>query len=47
MRTLEDVVDLYKIPCLRSRLPENLRMLPHAPRVQMADIPEDSVDINI
>ena len=46
MRTLEDVVDLYKIPCLRSRLPENLRMLPHAPGVQMADIPEDSVDIN-
>ena len=25
---------------------ENLRMLPHAPGVQMADIPEDSVDIN-
>ena len=39
-------MDLYKIPCLRSRLPENLRMLPHAPGVQMADIPEDSVDIN-
>ena len=25
---------------------ENLRMLPHAPGVQMADIPEDSVDLN-
>ena len=31
---------------LRSRLLENLRMLPHAPGVQMADIPEDSVDLN-
>ena len=31
---------------IRSRLLENLRMLPHAPGVQMADIPEDSVDIN-
>ena len=26
---------------IRSRLLENLRMLPHAPGVQMADIPED------
>ena len=24
---------------------ENLRMLPHAPGVQMADIPEDSVNL--
>merc|ERR1719348_1507812 len=31
---------------IRSRLLENLRMLPHAPGVQMADIPEDGVDIN-
>jgi len=31
---------------IRSRLLENLRMLPHAPGVQMADIPEDSLDIN-
>merc|ERR1711923_256084 len=31
---------------IRSRLLENLRMLPHAPGVQMADIPEDSVDLN-
>ena len=31
---------------IRTRLLENLRMLPHAPGVQMADIPEDSVDIN-
>ena len=31
---------------IRSRLLENLRMLPHAPGVQMADIPEDNVDIN-
>jgi hypothetical protein len=31
---------------IRSRLLENLRMLPHAPGVQMADIPEDSIDIN-
>ncbi len=31
---------------VRSRLLENLRMLPHAPGVQMADIPEDSLDIN-
>ena len=31
---------------IRSRLLENLRMLPHAPGVQMQDIPEDSVDIN-
>ena len=31
---------------IRSRLLENLRMLPHAPGVQMADIPEDRVDIN-
>merc|ERR1712079_904283 len=30
---------------IRSRLLENLRMLPHAPGVQMADIPEDSVDL--
>jgi len=29
---------------VRSRLLENLRMLPHAPGVQMADIPEDAVD---
>ena len=29
----------------RSRLLENLRMLPHAPVVQMADIPEDSVNL--
>merc|ERR1712202_40926 len=29
---------------IRSRLLENLRMLPHAPGVQMADIPEDAVD---
>ena len=31
---------------IRSRLLENLRMLPHAPGVQMADIPEDSIDLN-
>jgi len=31
---------------IRSRLLENLRMLPHAPGVQMADIPEDGVNIN-
>jgi len=31
---------------IRSRLLENLRMLPHAPGVQMADIPEDRIDIN-
>jgi len=30
---------------IRSRLLENLRMLPHAPGVQMADIPEDGVDL--
>jgi histone deacetylase 1/2 len=34
------------VECVRSRLLENLRMLPHAPGVQMADIPEDSLDIN-
>jgi hypothetical protein len=34
------------IGSVRSRLLENLRMLPHAPGVQMADIPEDSLDIN-
>ncbi len=34
------------ISCLRSLLLENLRMLPHALWVKMADIPEDSVDIN-
>ena len=28
------------------RLLENLRMLPHAPGVQMADIPEDSVNLD-
>ena len=32
--------------CPRSRLLENLLMLPHIPGVQMADIPEDSVGIN-
>jgi len=31
---------------IRSRLLENLRMLPHAPGVQMADIPEDSVNLD-
>eukprot|EP00091_Calanus_sinicus_P010463 TRINITY_DN24308_c0_g1_i1.p1 TRINITY_DN24308_c0_g1~~TRINITY_DN24308_c0_g1_i1.p1 ORF type:complete len:167 (-),score=35.43 TRINITY_DN24308_c0_g1_i1:99-575(-) len=31
---------------IRSRLLENLRMLPHAPGVQMADVPEDSIDLN-
>jgi len=31
---------------IRSRLLENLRMLPHAPGVQMADIPEDSVNMD-
>merc|ERR1711936_1160499 len=31
---------------IRSRLLENLRMLPHAPGVQMSDIPEDSIDLN-
>ena len=30
---------------LRTRLFENLRMLPHAPGVQMADIPADGVTI--
>jgi len=30
---------------IRSRLLENLRMLPHAPGVQMSDIPEDGVDL--
>jgi hypothetical protein len=30
---------------VRTRLFENLRMLPHAPGVQMADIPEDGVDL--
>ena len=34
------------ISCLRSLLLENLRMLPHAPWVKIADIPEDSVDFN-
>ncbi len=34
------------ISCLRSLLLENLRLLPHALWVKMADIPEDSVDIN-
>jgi histone deacetylase 1/2 len=29
---------------VRCRLLENLRMLPHAPGVQMSDIPEDAVD---
>ena len=28
---------------IKTRLFENLRMLPHAPGVQMADIPEDAV----
>ena len=31
---------------IRSRLLENLRMLPHTPSVQMAEIPEDGVNIN-
>merc|ERR1719433_1500435 len=31
---------------IRGRLLENLRMLPHAPGVQMADIPEDSVNLD-
>ena len=31
---------------IRSRLLENLRMLPHAPSVQMADIPEDGVNVD-
>merc|ERR1712165_356096 len=30
---------------IRTRLLENLRMLPHAPGVQMADIPEDGVPL--
>ena len=34
------------ISCLRFLLLENLRILPHAPWVKMADIPEDSVYIN-
>ena len=29
---------------IKTRLFENLRMLPHAPGVQMADIPEDTVN---
>lgn len=29
---------------IKTRLFENLRMLPHAPGVQMADIPEDAVN---
>jgi len=32
---------------IRSKLLQNLKDLPHAPGVQMADIPEDSVDLNI
>ena len=31
---------------IRSRLLENLRMLPHTPSVQMAEIPEDGININ-
>ena len=34
------------ISCPRSRLLENLLMLPHIPGVHMADIPEDSVGSN-
>merc|ERR1712115_500008 len=30
---------------IKTRLFENLRMLPHAPGVQMANIPEDSVQL--
>ena len=43
---LDVIVDpIYNITYFRTRLYENLRMLPHAPGVQMADIPEDSVDV--